>query len=396
MTLRFTTKLMAATAALSLGWILVAACDECDSPEGTKEHAFPGFWVTCVGNKPTLMEYNGNTPTATTFSGFDPSQWDCTTPGSPPRPNSNAPALTTGTLSGPSGYARPRVATSPQTVYLPQRLRNLPFTPAVPPPGSPPSCDSTYPDVFQVDHAEALVTRASTCPFKLVTTIRVQTRPLQVEITPDGTTAMVTSFDNVVNFIDLSSNKVTFQLQTDLSVNPDGIAISNDGTTAYVTSFTNFSPVILVINILKRTVVTSFPTFAYAQGATLTPDGSQLWITSPLGNETDVIDTLSNTTIYRLNIPASTGVAFNSTGTTAYVTSGANQVIAVNTATFQTVNTYTVGQGPTDIQMSYADRFLVVNNNTDGSVSVIDLGQNAVKTISLGSSSAPSGIAFVH
>ncbi len=395
MTLRFTTKLMAATAALSLGWLLVAACDECEPESGTKEYNFPGFWVTCVGNQPTLMEYNGNTPTATIFSGFDPSQWDCTTPGSPPRPKPNAPALKTGTTKGPS-IAHPHAAVSTQTGYLPQRLRNLPFTPILPNPGSPAACDSTYPDVFQVDHAEALVTRASTCPFKVVTTIPVQTRPLQVEITPDGSTAIVTSFDNVVNFIDTTSNKVTFQLQTDLSVNPDGIAISNDGTTAYVTSFTNFNPVILVINIPTRTVVTSFPTFAYAQGATLTPDGSQLWITSPLGNETDVIDTLTNTTIYRLNIPASTGVAFNSTGTTAYVTSGANQVVAVNTATFLTVNTYTVGRGPTDIQMSYADRFLVVNNYTDGSVSVIDLAQNAVNTISLGGSSAPSGIAFVH
>jgi len=33
-----------------------------------------------------------------------------------------------------------------------------------------------------------------------------------------------------------------------------------------------------------------------------------------------VIDTLSNTASFRLNIPASTDVAFNATGTRAYIT----------------------------------------------------------------------------
>lgn len=389
-----TTKLMCFGVALSLGWIVLEAC-QCDQ---TKEESFPGFWVACVGNQPTLMTYNGDTATVVSSSpagSFDPSQYDCSTPGSPPRPKPGAPAFKTSSPAGPGGFARSHDATGPGPAYLPQRLRDLPFTPDVPPPGTPPACDSTYPDVLQVDHEEAQVTRLSTCPFKVVTTYPTMTRPLQVEITPDGSTAIVTSFDNAVNFINLATNQVT-QLMTDGSVNPDGIAITADGTTAYVTSFTNFNPVILVINIPTKTIVTSFPTIAYAQGAALSPDGSQLWITSPLGTETDVIDTLTNTTSFRLNIPASTGVAFNSTGTTAYITSGVNQVIAVNTATFQTVKTYTVGQGPTDIQMSYADQFLVVNNNTDGSVSVIDLIKNAVSTLGLGSSSAPAGISFVH
>jgi DNA-binding beta-propeller fold protein YncE len=388
-----TSKLMCAGIALSLGWILLEAC-ECDE---ANQIPFLDYWVTCEGNKPTLMVYLGDFPIDVydPLDIFDVSDYDCSSPGSPPRPKSSAATSPVGGPSGPGGYARPHAAGSSQSAYLPQRLRDLPFTPNVPVPGSPPVCDSTYSDVLQTDHVEALVTRISTCPFKVVRTYPVATRPLQVEITPDGSTALVTSFDNAVNFINLSTNQVT-QLTTDINVNPDGIAITPDGTTAYVTSFTTFNPVILVINIPTKTIVTSFPTIAYAQGATLTPDGSQLWITSPLGSETDVIDTLTNTTIFRLNIPASTGVAFNSTGTTAYVTSGANQVVAVNTATFQTVKTYTVGQGPTDIQMSYGDQFLVVNNNIAGSVSVIDLVKNAVKTLTLAGNSAPTGISFVH
>jgi DNA-binding beta-propeller fold protein YncE len=46
--------------------------------------------------------------------------------------------------------------------------------------------------------------------------------------------------------------------------------------------------------------------------------------------------------------------------------------------------------------MSYADQFLVVNNNGEGSISVIDLMKGAVVTTQLGGNSLPSGIAFVH
>jgi DNA-binding beta-propeller fold protein YncE len=400
--MRLSTKLMAAGVALSLGWILLAAC-ECDEPEeGTKEAVFPGYWVACVGNQPVLLSFFGNQVVTASepTSIFNPDDWDCTHPNSPAYKKSSTPAWPAGTPYGPpppSGSARPRVTGSPQAAYLAQRLHTLPFTPYVPPPGALPACDSTFPDVLQTDHNEALVTRISTCPFKIVATIPVVTRPLQVDITPDGSTALVTSFDNALNFIDLTSNKVTFTLMTDLSINPNGLAISPDGTTAYITSFNTDNPVVLVINIASKSIVATIPTISYAQGATLTPDGSELWITSPLSTETDVIDTLTNTTTYRLNLGVTTDVAFNSTGTTAYITTASvspGQVVAVDTATFQTKTTYNVGQGPTDIQMAYGDRFLVVNNNLDNSISIIDLLKGAVATTTV--SGTPSGISFVH
>ena len=397
MNIRLTTstRLMGFGIALSLGWFVLESCD-CDE---TKEDNFPGFWVACIDNKPTLMSYSGNNPTIVSSDpagSFNPSQWDCSTPGSPPQPNSQAPAFTAGSPSGPGGYAKKPHATGSGIAYLPQQFRDLPFVPAVPPSATP-GCDSSFPDVLRTVHTNALVTRISTCPFQIKATIPVVTRPLQVAITPDGSTALVTSFDNAVNFINLSTNKVTFTLNTDPSINPDGIAISSDGTRAYVTSFNTDNPVVMVIDLTSNTVITTIKTIPYAQGVTLTPDGSQLWITSPLGASTDVIDTLSNTEITNLSVPQSTGIAFNSTGTRAYITSQVSApgtVVVVDTATFKVLNTYTVGSGPTDIAMSYGDRFLVVNNFGDGSTSVIDLIKNAVVTTNVGAS--PSGIAFVH
>lgn len=387
-------KFMAIGIVLSLGWILFEAC-EC---EETKEDQFPGFWVTCIANKPTLMTYSGDHPSqvANTSAGnFDPSQWDCTNPNSPNYKGSqaHAPYRTSGPGGPAPGSLRPRDATGNGPAYLPQPLRDLPFVPPFTAPAAS-GCDPTQPDVLRPIHMDAIVTRIGTCPFTIKATIPVPTRPLQVQVTPDGSTAIVTSFDNAISFINLSTNTVSYTLTTDPSINPHGLAISNDGARAYVTSFNDTKPVVLVIDLASKQIIATIPTIAYPQGATLTPDNSQLWITSPEGNSVDVIDTLSNTEVTARSAVQNTDVAFNSTGTRAYVTSGPNSVIEMDTATFKVLNTYTVGGSPTDIVMSYGDKFLVVNNSSGGSVSVIDLIQNQVKTTQVGAN--PTGIAWVR
>ncbi len=397
-----TTKIIAAAVTLSLGWIVLEACD-CDPGNLLNYNPDPEYWVTCTGNAPTLMEYSGNTPTVVSNqpSNFNPSDWDCTHPSSPhyKGSESSAPFPTT---PPSSDDARPR-ATGTGYPYAPVPLRDLPFTPAVPPLTTA-ACQSNFPDVFRTNHTENSVTRISTCPFSVKTTIPVFQNPLQVAVTPNGSMALVTSFGSLdgsggaVTLINLSTNKVTSTVMMPLGVTPNGLAISPDSSTAYIGNFTNPGQSILVMNIATQMITGTIQNVVqYPSGLTLTPDGSQLWVASPLGGEVDVIDTLSQTEIYRLNIQSTTDIAFNSVGTTAYITSAATspgQVIAVNTATFQTVNTYTVGASPADISMSYGDRILVVNNDIDGSISVIDLRQNAVKTIQVGAN--PSGIAFLQ
>lgn len=390
------TKFMCAGIALSLGWFVLESC-ECDR---TKEEDFPGFWVTCIGNKPTLMTYSGNNAIAVSsdqVGRFDPSQYNCTHPNSPSYKNSQStPPFPLSSPAGPGRVAKPHVTASAKVSYSPPQLRIFPFLPHVPPPT--PGCDSSFPDIFQTDHTEALVTRISTCPFAITVTIPVVTRPLQVQITPDGSTALVTSFDNAVNFIDTTSNKVTYTLMTDSTINPHGLAIAPDGSKAYISSF-NTNGAIVVIDLGTRKITATLPTISYAQGLTLTPDGSQLWVTSPLAATVDIFDTLTNTRVTGLNISQTTDVAFNSTGTRAYITTNSTvpgSVVAVDTATYQTIKSYTTGSGPTDIAMAYGDQFLVINNNAEGSVSVLDLQKDAVVTTKFGGNSVPSGISFVH
>jgi YVTN family beta-propeller protein len=407
MTIRFTRgmKLMGAGIALSMVWLVLGAC-ECDE---TKEDQYPGSWVTCIGDKPTLMTYSADAPIviAQNQAGqFNPADWRCGhDPGSPSYKGSQSTApFQTSTPSGPAGAITVRghqtahASSQGVAAYLPQALRFLPFIPQAQLTG-PTTCDSTFPDVFRTDQLDAQVTRAGTCPFQVKARISVPPNPLQVAVTPDGTTAVVTSFFNAISFINLSTNQVTFTLNTDISINPHGLAISPDGTRAYVTSFNTNNAVVLVIDMASKQILATIPTIAFPQGATLTPDGSQLWITSPLGNAVDIIDTLTNTRATGRSIPQATDVAFNSTGTRAYVTSSPNSVVAIDTGTYQVIKTYTVGQGPTDISMSYADAFLVVTCQTDGTIWIIDLVKNklsSIQVIQRPTGDVPSGIAFVH
>jgi YVTN family beta-propeller protein len=389
MRLSASSKLMAGGLAVSLGFLLFTGCF-CDD---SKQAKHPAAWVVCVGNKPQLLEYYYDAVVPGKDVNFDASKYDCTHPDSPAYKGSEASPVSL--VNPESTAARRRQATPGSRVtFLPQQLRDLPFLPPNPSPGSPPDCDSSFPDVLQTVHTRALVTRISTCPFQIKTSIPVVSRPLQIAVTPDGLTALVTSFDNAVNFIDLATNQVTFTLMTDSTINPHGIAILPDGSRAYITSFTPGVGAVQVIDLATRKIVSTISVGSFPQGATLTPDGSQLWITYPLGQVVDVIDTLTNTSAARIGVSLTTDVAFNSTGTQAYITGSPSSVYVIDTSTYMVIRTYQVGLGPTDIQMSYGDEFLVVNNSSGNSISVIDLLKDTVVTAPVGG--VPSGIAFVR
>jgi len=392
MRLSGSSKLMAGGVAVSLGFLLFEGC-LCD--ENTKQKKHPlASWVTCVGNKPTLVRYFDNSVVPTNPPDFDASKYDCTHPNSPAYKGSqNSPFPLNPPASSQAGR-RARAAAGSGAAFLPPQLRDLPFLPPIPTPVGSPDCDSSFPDVLQTVHTRALVTRFSTCPFQIKTSIPVVSRPLQIAITPDGSTALVTSFDNAVNFINLGSNQVTFTLMTDSTINPHGVDILPDGSRAYITSFNSGNAAVLVIDLATRKIIATISVDAFPQGATLTPDGSQLWVTYPFGQAVDVIDTLTNTSAARIGASQTTDVAFNSTATRAYITSTPSSVYVVDTSTYRVIKTYQVGLGPTDIKMSYADEFLVVNNSSANSISVIDLIQDKVVTAPVGG--VPSGISFVR
>jgi len=350
-------------------------------------------WVTCVNGLPMLTDGKN---TSSTGPNFDPSKYQCPMPtGSPIWPGSGKPVYP---IHQPGSRSLGAKASTLSPPYLAHTILDLPLLPlswsmsAV-----PLTCDASSPDVLQVHHDNALVTRFSTCPFAIKTTIPVMTRPLQIAITPDGQTALVTSFDNAVNFIDLTTNKVTFTLVTDFNINPHGIAINSDGTRAYITSFNNDNSVVATIDLSARKVISTLFVNAYPQSVYITPDDTQLYVTFPFGNTVYVVDILTNSIANVLSIPSPRDIAFNSKGTKAYITSASGSpgtVQELNMTTFQVETVYTVGLGPTDIAVLYGDVDVVVNNYEGSAVSTINTVTGAVTTTAV--SGSPIGLSVVR
>ncbi|HYL75809.1 MAG TPA: hypothetical protein VEU96_16485 [Bryobacteraceae bacterium] len=285
-------------------------------------------------------------------------------------------------------------------VYPPPTLLALPFEPlrAQTQVSNPlTDCDPSSPDILQVNQTNNTVTRVGTCPVAVKAVISVASRPIEVELTPDARTALVTSYDNVVNFIDVASNSVIFKFTTDSTVNPSGIAIAPDGTRAYITSFNSSNGAVLAIDLGTRSIIATIPVNAFPQSLFMTPDGAQVYVTFPLGNAVYVIDTLTNRVATTLSITAPYGIGFSPTGTKAYITSASGSpgsVVVLDTATYTVVKSYPVGVSPFAIAVMYGGRYVIVNNFGSNSVSVIDTVTDTVKTTDIGG--APLGISFVQ
>lgn len=293
----------------------------------------------------------------------------------------------------PSRAARqilPRATAS--TFALVPPYRDVPFIPVFQPPLDLPTSLDCNPSngatTIQVHHSNNTVSINRGCSGALLATIPVATAPLQADVTPDGTLAIVTSFNNAVNFINLTTNSVAYTLQTTPDVNPSGVVISTDGSTAYVTSFTSAlfqgTPELLIINIAQRKIVGTLPVSDFPQSVFITPDGSQVWVTHPFSSTIEIIDTLTNTQSYGLLVQSSFDIVFDSTGTRAFIAGGASNVVVIDTASYATLATIPVGQSPEELVLTPEDGMLIVSNYAGRSVTLVDAsGYTVLGTFSL-------------
>jgi YVTN family beta-propeller protein len=237
---------------------------------------------------------------------------------------------------------------------------------------------------YMANYNNSTVTHLAACPLAVIKVIQVPSNPVQVRITPDGATAVVTTYNNVVAFISTATDTVT-TLSTSL-YNPYGVAISPDGTKAYVTSYgvgASGQPVIFVINMATRQLMPQ--TLEFTQGSPksifLTPDGALAWVNSTQSSAIQVIDTLTMTIAATVNAgsEADTGIAFSPDGTRAYVSVFSGSVAVFNTATLAQVASIPVGGQPTDILVTKDGSTAFVNSfATSGVTSVIDTASNTV------------------
>jgi YVTN family beta-propeller protein len=261
---------------------------------------------------------------------------------------------------------------------------------------SPQPCDPSNTGlVYVVNHTLNTVVQMAACTGRIVAKIPVGSNPLKVAVTPDGKLALVTMYDGGVAFIDTSTNQVAFTLPTGTNVHPSGIDITPDGTQAWITNYFDDGSSVLVIDIAQRKIINTIPVPTFPQSVYISPDGLLAWVTLPFNNAIYVIDTLTQTVARTLGVTAPYGIAFNSTGTRAYIANNGSSTIQVmDTTTYQTVKTYNVGTAPVDVLITNDNGFLFVTNNGGGSVSVIDLTNDDVQTVAVGPN--PRGLVQVQ
>lgn len=242
---------------------------------------------------------------------------------------------------------------------------------------------------------------AEVAPAATTTSIVVGLNPSsQVAYTPDGLFIWSPSRSlGNVSIISTTSNTVVGTVQLPPNSFPEGITITPDGTQAYVTNFdTSPNAAIYVINVATRALTTTIPAVPeFPERIKITPDGTQAWMTSLLGNSVFIYDVLTNQPVtHILNIPGAWGIAFSPTGTRAYIAASTGltgNIYVIDTASYQVLSMIPVGVSPQEVNVSPSGRYVFCTNEGSNFITQIDARTNTViRNITVGTSMG--GLAF--
>ena len=234
----------------------------------------------------------------------------------------------------------------------------------------------------------------------LVATIQVGPNAGAIVNSPDRKTMYVAVGGNgTIAVIDRTSNTVKSRITLPAGAQPFALAMTPDGTRLYSGELVPSPASIYSIDLPSGTVKKLGVSGSYISQAIVTPDGTQVWICSYFGS-VQIFDVLTNTYITALPISSPWNVAFNSSGTRAYITNGASgvqgSVAVVDTATLQTIASIPVGLTPRCVRVTPSGRHLFVTNYDSTFINQIDTATNTViRTIDVGGVGA-SGIGFAH
>ena len=288
----------------------------------------------------------------------------------------------------------------------------LPLPPAITqkrPKVQPKACDPSSATTLVIPETKAgRVAIVSTCPWSVLARVSVGTTPLRAASANDGQTVLVTTLSPpAVSVLSLSTRKVIASIPLAFDSQPNNVAVLPDGSRAYVTSHEyNPSARVFVIDLTTRKVLTTLFVAGYPAGIASTPDGSQVWVTSRGDGVLSVIDTMTNSVVYTDDsFPYVTGIAFNPTGTRAYIATGdpgtgsTNGFLnVVDTATYQVLNTITVGVMPHKVKMTPTGRYVFVTNALSKSISQVSTEtEKVVRTLTLPNGlKHPLGLALIQ
>jgi len=247
---------------------------------------------------------------------------------------------------------------------------------------------------------EGVTGRMASRALKVVSTIHLGSEPAAIVTSPDKTTLYVAvGGSGDIAVIDRASRTIKSRIKLPSGAQPYSLAITPDGNRLYTGEFIVGTANSYSVDLPGGTVTRLTAPGSVMTQMLVTPDGTQLWVCNYFGS-IYIYDVLTNTYVTTLGISSPWNVAFNASGTRAYVSSGSQgvqgSVVVVDTATLKTVATIPVGIEPRNIRITPSGRHLFVTNYNSDFVSQIDTGTNQViRNIPIGDTGA-SALILAH
>lgn len=226
-----------------------------------------------------------------------------------------------------------------------------------------------------------------------LTTIPVGGGPEQVAVSPNGSRAYVTNrISNSVSVIDTATNTVLTSVSLSFGAAPKGVAVNPISPRVYVAN--SGADTVSVIDSGTNTVVATISGFQVPTGIAASPDGSRVYVTNDGRGDVSVINTATNSIVGTITVGLKPqGVAFNPSGSRAYVANYlANSISVIDTSAGVVTATITGVSNPQAVASSPDGSRAYVTARFSNAVVVIDTATNAVVT-SVGVGSLPIGIA---
>jgi YVTN family beta-propeller protein len=310
----------------------------------------------------------------------------------------------------PTAQPQPLSASNVVTSLMPFPMR-LPFHPAYSGVSAPktvrPCSAASAVTLLAAEANRNTVAFINTCPYAIAQRVTVGSFPLAVKVTPDRQFAWVSNGDSAsISIVNIGSKTVVGTISLPAfngdPATPGSIAFTPDGSVAYVTNHdANPGSVIFVIDVPNRKLLTTIPTDGYPASVAITPDGTTVWVPNRADSTITIIDTMTNTVTAKIAADYPLGVAFNPTGTRAYVAeaelgNAVGYLRVFDVSSTATIARIPVGGLPHTVRVTPSGHDVFVTNVASNSISQIDPNTNTViRTIPV-PGQHPLGLAFVR
>jgi len=197
-------------------------------------------------------------------------------------------------------------------------------------------------------------------------------RPHRAEFGTDGLLYVTAELANAVYVLDPSSNKVIAEIPTG-APQAHMLVLSPDGARGYTANVSAGS--VSVLDLVKRTLITTIPVAKSVQRISISPDGTRLFTHDQDAPRIAVINTAANKIMNWIELP---GVAYASAPTLdgrflLAVSPGANRLHVVDLQTLKVVRSLEIPERASEILIRPDGEMAYISGTGAGRIAVLDM-----------------------